>query len=666
MALSARVSTTTIAVLNCFLALGVLGTYLKVALMGRHWGAVARFLGRPASTDLSVLEKLGFFFNDIALNFLIVPVVGTVVVSVLFRGYRAAAAVVTSIVLSVGYFVELRAQREVGHYIVRDALADLLGWASSNPGMAGDYVTAASVVKFGVLLATLVGIGVVARAATSAERAGALAASRRYRRLLTAPAAAVLGAAALVSAVSYPSQLPGSVLNVSAVGLAASALVRGETPSNASTLTFAHALESSRLLTRTSSFDAEHELIGRERASDLIVFIMETGSAHALDLATSGRDLPGTGPLYRRAFVAQQHYTTHPYSSDAMYSVLSGLYPQGRRRLLRTLGEQPLNGLMTALGSGAPVRRVYVPSFYRIELDDRMYARFGAEALYAADEQGGDPLRAVAERRADSVITSLERSGSRFERRDRAPLGARLRADFQAMEKMKLDISESVKSGRRFRVIFFPEVGHGPWLPLHAEETVLARGRALMLLQDSWLKEIVDLLRDLGRLEHTVIAVTSDHGVRTRAEDPALRAGELSDYTFRVPLLIYAPQTLQKTMVVGVPTSHIDVAPTILALFGETGGAERMQGIPIWQRTARDRIYFLAFAYGGADGFVENGAYYMWQALSGAVLNSQRFWFDDANHVAPDDPIAPFVREAIDALGRLQRMIVDGLIAGAR
>ena len=138
-----------------------------------------------------------------------------------------------------------------------------------------------------------------------------------------------------------------------------------------------------------------------------------------------------------------------------------------------------------------------------------------------------------------------------------------------------------------------------------------ARGRALMLLQDSWLKEIVDQVRAAGRLQRTIIALTGDHGVRARAEDPALEPGTISDYTFRVPLLIHAPQTLSHTVVVSEPTSHIDLAPTILGLLGAVEPAGRMQGVPIWQRAATNRIYLLAFAYGGADGFVQDGTSYI-------------------------------------------------------
>ena len=48
----ARVSESTFAALDCFIVAGLLGVYLKLALLGPHWGAIARFQGRmlhPAS-----------------------------------------------------------------------------------------------------------------------------------------------------------------------------------------------------------------------------------------------------------------------------------------------------------------------------------------------------------------------------------------------------------------------------------------------------------------------------------------------------------------------------------------------------------------------------------------------------------------------------------------
>ena len=469
-----------------------------------------------------------------------------------------------------------------GSDISGDVLGDLFGWAMYNPETIADYVTPASVVKLAAVVSVLGAIAIIARRARLADRQSSRTATG-YRWALLIPATGVMGAALLLLPIGYAHRLPDSAFNVSAVGRAYTTLFgAGGTQDTSTLLTSEQVLDASRQMTRTADFDAGHDLIGRERGSDLIVFMMETGPAQALDFANVGRELPGTGPLFDRAIVARQHYTTHPFSSDAMYSILSGLYPQGRRRLLLNVSDS-FNGLMSALAPDVPFRRVYLPSLYQIDLDRGMYAAFGAD-LYVADEQQSDPLRAVAEHRAETLIADLEGRGHAFAPQPRDFLRARLSADFQTIERMRADITAAVKAGRRYSVMVFPEIGHAPWLALGAEDTVLARGRALMQLQDSWLKEIVDTARTLGRLDRTVIAVTADHGIRTRIEDPALPAGKISDYTFRVPLLIYAPQALAQTVVVTTPTSHIDLAPTLLALFGKTDNVRRMQGVPVWQR----------------------------------------------------------------------------------
>ena len=654
----ARLSTTTVAVLNCFLTLGLLGVYLKYALMGNHWGAVARFLKKFGPQDLTVAERIGFFADDLVLNLVIVPVVATLVITLLCGAYRLAAALGISVVMSVCYFVELRAQDALGQYLSRDMLRDMAGWTASNPGAVRDYVTNASLVKLAGVISLLLVIVLIARLARRAEVEQADNYVRRYRALLTLPATVVMSGTVLCVPICYAYRAPNSLLNDSAVGRAAALLVvNGAQQTAATTESFEQALAAAGRLTATAPFDPSSPLVGRERGSDVIVFIMETGAAEALDVAAVGRQLPGTGPLYDRSFVAQRHYTSNPYSSDALYSVLSGMYPQGRRRLVQQAGPGSLNGLMSAAAGEFPVRRVYVPSHYQLELDDRMYAAFGAELIYASDEHDADPLRTVAEQRADQLIATLLPSG-RLEKRSRDRLRDRLVTDFQAMEKMKADIAAAIKAGQRYSMIFFPEVGHGPWLALDGEESVIARGRALMMLQDSWLKEIVDELRRMGRLERTIIALTGDHGVRTRAEDPALQPGTISNYMFRVPLIVYAPQTLSQTVVVSTPTSHVDLAPTILGLLGAAEPAARMQGVPIWQRESADRIYFLAFAYGGADGFVQDGTYYMWQALSGAVSKSQVFSFDQDDQVGASDPAIPFVNGALKELDALQRVLV--------
>jgi arylsulfatase A-like enzyme len=185
-----------------------------------------------------------------------------------------------------------------------------------------------------------------------------------------------------------------------------------------------------------------------------------------------------------------------------------------------------------------------------------------------------------------------------------------------------------------------------------------------MDIQDAWLDELLDVVAAGHRLDRTVVVLTADHGLRTRAEYPALRVGYLSDVMFRVPLMIYAPRAVPAPTVLQVPTSHIDLAPTLLALLGSPDAAARMHGIPVWQRSAHDRLYLLGSAYGGADGFLEGGRFYMHQTLSGAVYASDRFSFGDADQAQPGDQIVPFVVGGLDKASEGQHALITRLRNG--
>lgn len=649
----------TLAVFDAFLLLGLLGVYLKMALLAPQWGAVARFLGKEPGEPLGWLDRLGFFANDLLLNVLIVPVAATLLVSLACGAWRVAVACGTVAVLSLAYFVELRASTEVGQYISGQMLRDFVGWSAAHPSSASDYLTPASVIKLAALLLVIAGVLLTARAV---RRPGATAERRALARLLAIPAVAITAGAAILTPIAFAVRLPQSPLNTSAVTLAITALATTDTRAGGGSpwLSLEDALGSLQRLTRTAAFDPSHAMVGKEAGSDLIILMMETGPAQAFE--HGDRPRPVLDRLRPHALVSPRHYTAHPYSSDALFAVLSGTYPHGRRALLQGLGTREIAGLFSGLPADVGLRGVYLPSLYQIELDERMYGNFGARTLYVSDRHPDDPFRARAEVRAEALVRDL--GGDRMDAAVRNRLRRLLIDDLQALERLKADMARAIAGGERYAVMFFPEIGHGPWPRLRDDDPdVLARGRALMDLQDAWLGELLEVVESGRRLDRTVVAVTADHGLRTRAEYPPLRVGFLSDVMFRVPLLIYAPRAIGAPTVLDAPTSHIDLAPTLLALLGAPEAAGRMHGVPVWQRTARDRLYVLASAYGGADGFIEDGRFYMHQALSGAVYANDRFSFEDADQVPPGDPLGPFVIEGLDQASRGQHALASRLRA---
>lgn len=161
-----------------------------------------------------------------------------------------------------------------------------------------------------------------------------------------------------------------------------------------------------------------------------------------------------------------------------------------------------------------------------------------------------------------------------------------------------------------------------------------------MRLQDKWLAEIISLLELNGWLKDTIIVVTADHGIRTRVEDPSFEGGKISNYSFNVPLLIYAPNSIHLYTEINHMTSHIDITPTILDLIGIKETNFSMQGSPLWDDRLKHRdTYFLAKNYLGSDGYYDNTYYYMYEHLTGAGYRSNNMNFDENDMLLPENAV---------------------------
>jgi arylsulfatase A-like enzyme len=154
------------------------------------------------------------------------------------------------------------------------------------------------------------------------------------------------------------------------------------------------------------------------------------------------------------------------------------------------------------------------------------------------------------------------------------------------------------------------------------------RGRAILALQDRHVGELVGFLKERGRLDRTILVVTGDHGVRTRAEDPIFEGGMIDDYSFHVPLIVHAPAALGERVTIPWITSHIDVAPTVLDLLGCDAGRESEQGTPIWDPRLNERVtFFLANHYLGADGYHDQGKFRMFSTVWGSAYAGDELHF---------------------------------------
>jgi arylsulfatase A-like enzyme len=92
----------------------------------------------------------------------------------------------------------------------------------------------------------------------------------------------------------------------------------------------------------------------------------------------------------------------------------------------------------------------------------------------------------------------------------------------------------------------------------------------LMTEIDDNIGRILELLKETGQYDHTVIVFVSDHGDQL-GDHGLLGKGSYFDQSFHIPLIIRLPAdptTLRFGRIIDAFTENIDILPTILELFG--------------------------------------------------------------------------------------------------
>jgi hypothetical protein len=138
-------------------------------------------------------------------------------------------------------------------------------------------------------------------------------------------------------------------------------------------------------------------------------------------------------------------------------------------------------------------------------------------------------------------------------------------------------------------------------------------------LFDELLGEFLQALTEHGLDEQVLIVVTGDHGLRMRTEFESLGLEvEHGDAAFNVPFLLYGPGLFEKQIRLPYVTSHVDIAPTLLALTGIKGDSWLHHGAHVLDQRLRDRVTFMMNTnLSPVSGFHWRGCHYTLNDLTG-------------------------------------------------
>lgn len=545
-------------------------------------------------------QQVSFFRADLLILLFVVPLILT-----LLPVDRLWRVPVISLICSLAIWfldIEHHAVNVTGGFVPLDILWDGISWGMRRPSAARPFISLRSI---SLLLALQAAIVMIARWVRRLRCRGQ---TGRVLRALALPYVALLS----ITAVAWSPWIPDLSYHTSVVFIIWKALRSNEElapvpPEKVVGLyqAFAHSPKN------YDHYDLRTHW-GQAEGSDVILFILETAPERCVDLAGDPNRLPNIRRLMPRSWVGTRHYTTYPLSEPAAYSILSSRYPPEHPASDAEVREET-GGLMKAVRAIGYQTALYsdtaFPSF--------PYADLGIEHMVRADEEW--PSGTPHSDRPEEL-------------------------DAWALQLMKRDLLRWIGENRRFAVLYFPQVAHGPWIDIKdhpgKEKSPLERCQALVSLEDEWLGQLIGLLAGQGRLSHTLIVLTGDHGIRMRSEDPSLRPGRIDSYSFQVPFLLYAPTAVANTEQIPWVTSHIDISPSLLDLLGVKEGRGLEQGSAIWNDNLKERItYFWAKAPLGADGYFENGEYYMWNRLSNAVFTNHDLHFEDTHLVANNSSV---------------------------
>jgi len=608
---------------------------------GRGFRVVARFLGRsegPGNPGLTIAERLTFFRSEILWLFIVAPLVLVLVMRVLNRPSRIVLAGLVSVSASLIVFVQARSLEEMGDFVSFAMLRIGLTWGIHDPGANKAYLLGR---EFYTMIGGFALIAVILVWAARSEARGT--ASSRMWKIWRASWAAYFAAVALLAGLAWWPLMAATPFHANILARSITSLWAMETMDTREFegLSTSALADRYREMVASPAPSVDPRYFGAMRGGNLIIFVLETTPERFLPSSDSLDEFPTLKRLEANSFIAGQHFTTYPYTNPALFSVFASCYPSDGTS---SFGEQhpdvKVPGLVTALEAAGYQTGIYLPAALHGDADRMTFRSFGFERAVTPDAAQLRPFWP-----ADlSPDWKAERVA-----RDRA-----------ALTLAKADIDRWLSAQQPFAIAIAPQIAHLPWpdkLPEDTTVDIRTRGRAILAIEDAWLGELTRVLEEHHQLENTIIAVFGDHGIRTRHEDPNFVGGTLDEYSFHVPLRIYAARALASPARIGWLTSHIDIAPTLLDLLGVQRSRELEEGTPIWDSEIANRTtFFLARQAFGADGYRSGDRFYMWNQISDTVSVSTQPHFEPGNVLLRDSS------ESREVIARIRRQVAFGQV----
>lgn len=308
---------------------------------------------------------------------------------------------------------------------------------------------------------------------------------------------------------------------------------------------------------------------GKLRQRHIVVVVLETAPRRYYRLIDNP-ELPVFYQMSREAIVTDHHYAMSPYTWWNNASILSGTYFVQKGSGIFDYGDFRPDAISSILSEQGYIATFVESSKHGWGRTTGFWQNFGFANLVDSEND------AVPFDRTSHAVT-IDKERQSF-----------LRA-FAA-------ITHAESVGKKAFVMVGTTIGHYPWPNKPGAEGQNNEEKlfGIAALFDELLGVLLRSLDERGLGEQVMIVVTGDHGFRMRTEFESVGLKpEHGDAAFNVPFLLYGPGVFEKQIRLPYATSHVDIAPTLLALAGIRHDTWLHHGTNMLDPRLRDRVTFM-------------------------------------------------------------------------
>jgi glucan phosphoethanolaminetransferase (alkaline phosphatase superfamily) len=385
-------------------------------------------------------------------------------------------------------------------------------------------------------------------------------------------------------------------------------------------------------------------LSGAAQGRNVLIFIGETWSYWDTSIGDPERDsTPFLRELAQIGPISTKAYTQVPYSTKAIYGILTGRYASAGVEIVES-AYPSIDSLAKILGKEGYYTGLFSAQYLDWDYSGRQYLAMGFSEVRGAEE----------------IIKSAQARGRKL---DKNSWGVN---DEELLE----GIISEFPSDRPFFAVLYSASTHHPYVckepTLSGEDLAHRRFQCALRSSDDVLRRLVGQLKERGMFSNTVIVVVGDHGENFEDGRFLPRGCTMTDAELSAPLVVAAPGLSERSLSRGERTidvsgaRQIDIVPTVVDLLGLVSDTP-VQGRSLLSGENPPAAYVNSFGACDVAGLVEGDTKYLYNFETGEAWSSNLGAKSRESGAAPVHPNAqPELRARLESCSGYNEAQVRG------